>query len=283
MARRASAEASARRPVVALLTDFGLQDHYVGAIKGVVLGVCPDVTLIDITHQIPPQDIRAGALELAAAYRFFPPGTIFVAVVDPGVGSKRRALAAQAGGYSFVGPDNGIFSVVFSEAPPSTIVELVETRYFRPAVSRTFEGRDRFAPVAGWLARGVPLEDLGPRLDAYTTMSFTTARRAGHVTEGEVVRVDRFGNLITNITDVMLRAMDPPLTVAAGEHAGIAVVDTYADTSPGALCALVGSAGVLEIAVNQGHAAELLHIGRGARVSVVSADLAEGLGPKSRD
>src|SRR6476661_4760 len=149
------------RPVIALLTDFGTGDHYAGTMKGVILGICPDATLVDITHDIPPHDVLAGALELAAAYKYFPAGTIFVAVVDPGVGSARRGLAADTGDYRFVAPDNGVLTLVLRESPPKKMVELTERRYARPTVSRTFEGRDRFAPAAAWLAKGIQLSALG--------------------------------------------------------------------------------------------------------------------------
>jgi hypothetical protein len=149
------------RPIVALLTDFGTRDHYAGAMKGVVLGLCPEVTLVDIAHDLPAHDVLAGALELAACYRYFPAGTIFLVVVDPGVGSARRGLAAEAGDYRFVAPDNGVLSAVLAETPPRKVVELTERKYARPTISRTFEGRDRFAPAAGWLAKGLALGSLG--------------------------------------------------------------------------------------------------------------------------
>ena len=155
------------RPVIALLSDFGTRDHYVGSMKGVILGICPDVTLVDISHDVAPHDVLEGALELAASYRYFPAGTIFVVVVDPGVGSPRKGIAADTGDYRFVCPDNGLLTAVARETPPKKIVELTERRYGRPTVSRTFEGRDRFAPAAAWLvsspARGKePVPGRGP-------------------------------------------------------------------------------------------------------------------------
>src|SRR5688500_19729445 len=141
------------RPVVALLTDFGTRDHYAGTLKAVVLGICPDVTLVDITHDIPPHDMMTATLELAATYRYFPTGTIFLVVVDPGVGSARRGVAVDTGDYRFVAPDNGVLTQVLRESPAKKIVELTERRYARPTVSRTFEGRDRFAPAAAWIAK----------------------------------------------------------------------------------------------------------------------------------
>src|SRR6266542_3205117 len=149
------------RPVIALLTDFGTRDHYAGTMKGVVLGICPDATLVDISHDLPPHDVLAGALELAAAYKYFPAGTIFLVVVDPGVGSTRRGIAAEAGDHKFVAPDNGVLTIVLDDHAPEKGVELSERRYARPTVSRTFEGRDRFAPAAAWLAKGIELSALG--------------------------------------------------------------------------------------------------------------------------
>src|SRR6266850_2909689 len=149
------------RPVIALLTDFGTRDHYAGTMKGVALGICPDASLVDISHDLPAHDVLCAALELAAAWRFFPAGTIFLVVVDPGVGSARRGIAAEAGDYRFVAPDNGVLTAVFRDLPPKRIVELTERRYARPTVSRTFEGRDRFAPAAAWLAKGVELSAMG--------------------------------------------------------------------------------------------------------------------------
>src|SRR5438132_10194982 len=149
------------RPVIALLTDFGTRDHYAGTLKGVALSICPDANFVDISHEVPPHDVLAGALELAACYRYFPAGTIFLVVVDPGVGTSRRGIAAEAGEYRFVAPDNGVLTAVFNELPPRRTVELTERRYARPTVSRTFEGRDRFAPAAAWIAKGVGLSTLG--------------------------------------------------------------------------------------------------------------------------
>ena len=149
------------RPVIALVTDFGTRDHYAGTMKGVALGICPDATLVDITHEIAAHDVLGGALELAAAYRYFPPGTIFLVVVDPGVGSARRGIAADTGDYRFVAPDNGVLTAVLDEHPAKRVVELTERKYARPSVSRTFEGRDRFAPAAAWLAKGIDLAALG--------------------------------------------------------------------------------------------------------------------------
>src|SRR5919204_3422341 len=187
------------RPIIALLTDFGTRDHYAGTMKGVALSVCPDATLVDITHDVPPHDVLAGALELAACYRDFPAGTIFLVVVDPGVGSSRRGIAADAGDFKFVAPDNGVLTVVLDETPPRKVVELTERRYARPTVSRTFEGRDRFAPAAAWLAKGIELSALGRPAGAIHRIDLPPPHTTADGLTGEVLRVDRFGNLVTNI------------------------------------------------------------------------------------
>src|SRR5918999_2718076 len=187
------------RPVVALLTDFGTRDHYAGTMKAVILGICPDVTLVDITHDIPPHDVMTAALELAASYKYFPSGTIFLVVVDPGVGSARRGIAADTGEFRFVAPDNGVLTAVLKETPAKRVVELTERRYARPTVSRTFEGRDRFAPAAAWLAKGVDLSTLGRSAGTIQQLAIPLPQIDGDLLAGEVLRVDRFGNLVTNI------------------------------------------------------------------------------------
>jgi hypothetical protein len=259
------------RPVVALLTDFGLADHYVGAMKGVLLGVCPEATLVDITHDVPAHDVLAGALELAAAHACFPVGTVFLAVVDPGVGSARRGVAIEAGGQFWVGPDNGLFTVALRCAGgPGRAVELTESRYRRAAVSRTFEGRDRFAPAAGWLAAGVPLEAFGPAVPDLVTLAVPEPHEDGDVLAGEVLRVDRFGNLISNLRErhVERFGAGASLQVEAGRGILAPLVATYAEAPPAAVCALFGSSGHLEIAVPGASAATRLGLRRGSPVCV---------------
>jgi S-adenosylmethionine hydrolase len=258
------------RPIVALLTDFGTRDHYVASMKGVILGLCPDATLVDLSHEIPPQDVLTGALTLQACYRAFPAGAIYLVVVDPGVGSSRRALAGEAAGYRFVAPDNGVLTGVFADTPPQRLVELSDTRYARPAASRTFEGRDRFAPAAGWLARGLDLGALGRPLESYQRLEIPAPVLTSEEMGGQVLLVDRFGNLITNISRRTLEEWAGSRSVAVragGQHIG-PIVATYADAERGALCALVGSTERVEIAVNGGSAAERLRLGRGAPVFV---------------
>src|SRR5438309_2504781 len=236
------------RPVIALLTDFGTRDHYAGTMKGVALGICPDATLVDISHDLPPQDILGAALELAAAYRYFPAGTIFLVVVDPGVGSARRGIAAEAGDYKFVAPDNGVLTAVLDEHPPKRVVELTERKYARPTVSRTFEGRDRFAPAAAWLAKGIELAALGRPAGAIHRIDRPQPLTGPDGLRGEVVQVDRFGNLITNIDRRTFDrvAQNGPLEIRVGPHQVPRVVSTYADAAAGEICALFGSTEHLE-------------------------------------
>lgn len=268
--RQSGGRALMPRPVVALLSDFGSTDHYAGSMKGVVLSVCPEATLVDIAHDLAPHDVTAGALELAACYRFFPAGTVFLVVVDPGVGSSRRGLAADTGDYRFVAPDNGVLTAVFQEAPPKKVVELSERKYARPTVSRTFEGRDRFAPAAGWLAKGLPLASLGRAITDYVQLPIPLAAARDDGIDGEVVRVDRFGNLITNIE----RRQFEKLTAGGGVMVTVSgveiprLVSTYEEAQGGDACALFGSTDHLEIAVSAGSAAERLGSGRGAAVVV---------------
>lgn len=258
------------RPIVALLSDFGTRDHYAGTLKAVVLSVCPDATLVDIGHEIPAHDVLAGALELAACYRYFPAGTIFLVVVDPGVGSSRRGIAADCGDYKFVAPDNGVLAAVFRESPPRKVVELTERKYARPTVSRTFEGRDRFAPAAGWLAKGVALVSLGRSITNFQVLDLPRPVVAAGEISGEVMRVDRFGNLITNIDRRTLEQFSRggAIAISAAGRDIARVVATYAEAPAGELCALFGSTEHLEIALNAGDAARALGLARGAAVRV---------------
>ena len=257
------------RPVIAFLTDFGTQDHYAGTMKGVVLGICPDATLVDITHDIPAHDVMGGALELAASYKYFPAGTIFVVVVDPGVGSARRGLAADTGDYRFVAPDNGVLTGVLRETPAKKVVELTERRYARPTVSRTFEGRDRFAPAAAWLAKGIQLAALGRPVNEIQRLEMPAPEASGDSVRGIVMRVDRFGNLVTNIDRKLVERLGGDITIDAGGKAIGRLVATYAELPPDGVGALFGSTDHLELAAPSASAADRLGLTRGAAVSVV--------------
>jgi S-adenosylmethionine hydrolase len=258
------------RPVIALLSDFGSRDHYAGTMKGVMLGICPDATFVDITHDVPAHDLIDGALQLAAAFRYFPAGTIFLAVVDPGVGSARRGIAAEAGEYRFVAPDNGVLTAVFREVAPKRVVELTERRYARPTVSRTFEGRDRFAPAAAWLAKGIQLTALGRPVTEYQRLEIPMPETADDALRGAVLRVDRFGNLVTNIDRRTFEAFarSAGVQILAGGRPVGRLVATYAEIQGGEICALFGSTDHLEIAANGASAAERLGLSRGAPVDI---------------
>lgn len=259
------------RAIVALLTDFGTRDPYVGALKGALLSGCADLQIVDITHEIAPQDVMAAALCLGDAYRHFPRGTIFVAVVDPGVGSSRRGLAADAGGYLFVGPDNGVLTFVLAEHPDASVFELVNEALFRFPISTTFHGRDVFAPVAARLATGLPLRELGPRVDDPVLLERPGLLELdGGCWEATVVSIDRFGNAITSAPVTAIeRIFGSPLAdrmVAVVGDRSLSVVRCYFDGRPGEAVALVGSGGRLELAVNGGDAARLLALDRGSRI-----------------
>jgi S-adenosylmethionine hydrolase len=258
------------RPVIAFLTDFGTRDHYAGTMKAVVLGLCPDATLVDITHDIPPHDVLTASLELAASYKYFPQHTIFLIVVDPGVGSARRGIAVDTGDYRFVAPDNGVMTAVLKETPAKRIVELTERRYARPTVSKTFEGRDRFAPAAGWIGKGVDLSALGRPAGDIQHLMIPTPQLNGDALVGEVLRVDRFGNLVTNIDRKLFDKFSQSgnIEIVAGDHQIPRVVATYAEAAAGDVFALFGSTDHLEIAINTASAGERLGLSRGAVVTI---------------
>lgn len=258
------------RPVIALLTDFGSRDHYAGTMKAVILGICPDVTLVDISHNIPPHDVLNGALQLAASYKYFPPGTIFLVIVDPSVGSTRRGIAVDTGDYRLVAPDNGVLTAVLKESPARRAVELTERRYARPTVSRTFEGRDRFAPAAGWLAKGVDLSALGRSAGSIYQLPIPEPVVTDDSLSGEVLRVDRFGNLVTNIDRKLFDKFvhSNSIEMTAGPHRIGRIVATYAEAGPDEVCALFGSTDHLEVAVNAGSASDRLELTRGSPVTI---------------
>jgi S-adenosylmethionine hydrolase len=263
--------------VVALLTDFGHQDHYVGAVKGAVLAACPAATLLDVGHEVPPHDVLSGAFSLSACYRAFPRGTVFLAVVDPGVGSERRALALEADGYFFVGPDNGLFTLVLAEAG-RVRVHAIEDPEWRSLPAQTFHARDVFAPVAGRLAGGARLETVGPAVRDPVRLPLPPVRRAGpDEWVASVLHVDRFGNLTTTLTEGQLAQIladgdhDPNGIVVVVEGTVMPLVRAYADVAEGEACALLGSSGRLEVAVHRGNASRLLGAGRGAPVTVRKA------------
>jgi hypothetical protein len=254
--------------IIVLLTDFGLQDPYAGVMKGAILSVNPEARIVDLTHDVPPQDIGEATRILSASRPYFPAGTIFVAVVDPGVGTDRAILAVETDRHTFLAPDNGLLSFLDRSGSIRRIVQVRESRYFLKPVSRTFHGRDIFAPVAGHLSRGVDLARLGPSLNRMTTQESSVPHATSKgALQGEVVSIDRFGNLITNIPGEMLPdARDVKITV--GRRSVRTMSRSYADAKKGELLALVGSSGHLEISVNHGSAHKSARINRGDRVLV---------------
>jgi hypothetical protein len=280
------------RPIITLTTDFGVADGYVGTMKGVMLDIAPHAQLVDITHEISPQDVRQTAYVLYTAYPFFPPYTVHLVVVDPGVGSVRRPIAFRSACGTFVGPDNGVFSYVMADVAAAeefggAIVELVNRRHRLPEVSHTFHGRDIFAPAAAHLAAGVPIDQLGPAVPDPVTLPLPHLEVSPNVVRGEVLHADHFGNAITSIGRLFWRgdelSLEPVFRERGGQKAlfqaeaalvmvagrEIARVHrTYADVKPGEVLALVGSEGHLEIAVREGSGAQRLGLQPGDPVEL---------------
>lgn len=250
---------------IVLLTDFGTRDGYPAAMRGVISSIAPHAVVDDATHDIAPGDVDAAAYVLARYARFHPPGTIHLAVVDPGVGSERRALATEIDGQYYVAPDNGLLTRVLQRATTSFMVTLATAEYRLPEVSATFHGRDVFAPAAAWLARAIPLHELGPTIDDPILLELPQAMRHGTTISGVVEYIDRFGNLITNINAEWINA--DSRVVIEGKNVG-PLRRTYADVKRGELIALTGSDGLLEIALRDGSAAAALGVERQAVVTV---------------
>ncbi len=253
-------------PIVTLTTDFGGSDYYVGAMKGGILGIAPEAQLVDISHQIPPQDVLAAAFVLRHAAREFPPGTVHLAVVDPGVGTRRRPLALQSSGHLWVGPDNGLFSFVLNRAD-SRVHEIARSDLARPDLSNTFHGRDLFAPIAAHLCRGLDLADVGPSVADPVRLAESAPCKSADRIAGHIIYIDRFGNLVSNIAAADI-APWTELRIRLGDHVLTELCRTYEDVEPGAPLALIGSAGLLEIAINCGNAARQLGVQRRATLVV---------------
>lgn len=256
--------------IITLTTDYGTNDHLVGTLKGVILKINPDVTIVDITHNVTPFDLLDGALAIGSAYTYFPPKTIHVVVVDPGVGTERRPLLVSAQNQYFVAPDNGVLSVIYDREKESLVVRHanVEHYYLRP-VSKTFHGRDIFAPIAAWLSKSWQTPSMGDEISDYKKFTLPRPKETDGVVKGAVLRADAFGNLITNF-----RSEDLPeaalkngtIKLQVGTHQVARLVDTFANGNNGEAIAYVGSSGYLEIGVNKGSAARTLNLGRGAAV-----------------
>ncbi len=243
--------------IITLLTDFGLHDAFVGVMKGVMLAISPNSRLIDVTHNVPNQNIEIASFVLKSAWQYFPPGTVHMVVVDPGVGSGRRAIAAQSNGHTFVAPDNGVLSPILDGA---TVRSLDNDAYFLDVVSRTFHGRDVFAPVSAHLSRGVDFESLGERVSDPVWIPHAKPVDSGNQIFGEILYIDKFGNAMTNIPATML---NDAVEFGTKDVSVEKLSESYADGLPGQLIAIINSAGLLEFAVNGGDAAALFSLGIG--------------------
>lgn len=260
------------RPIITLLTDFGWGDGYIGAMKGVIFGINPDCRIVDLAHHIPSHDVMGAALVLGQTYNFYPSGTIHVVVVDPGVGGKRRPLVLEAADYLFVGPDNGCFTSVLKQEQGVQAYELTEERFRLPRVSHTFHGRDIFAPAAAHLSLGVATSAMGPAVDikTLTTLSIPNPVVDGTILLGEVIRVDSFGNLVSNISPEILGefAGDETCEIEIKGEKIKGLKSSYEAGGEGEVIALWGSAGFLEIAMNEKNLHREHGWGRGEKVRI---------------
>ena len=250
--------------IIALLTDFGTKDYFVGAVKGAILSVNPEAKIVDITHEVLPQDIKSASFTLRACYKNFPPKTIFVAVVDPGVGSKRKAILVETENYFFVAPDNGLLSFVFENEKGFRVFETTDNRFFAPEVSRTFHGRDVFALVAAHLSNGVAANKFGSEIfDFVRLKTGKPVKISATESEAEIIHADKFGNLVTN-----LEAKDLPenFTLAVKGKVIEKRRDFYAEAARNEVFMILGSAGFLEIAANQNSAREILGVEAGDKI-----------------
>jgi len=252
-------------PLITLTTDFGLSDHYVGAMKGVILSICPRARIVDISHGVGAYEIAEAAFTLSQAYRCFPRGAVHVVVVDPGVGTSRRPILAQAAGQYFVAPDNGVLSMIYAREKHK-VRAIAATRYFRQPVSNTFHGRDIFAPVAAHLARGITPARFGKLIQDYLRLDFDKPARTGRrVWTGAILKVDRFGNLVTNFSVADFPDLDKrEFEMAVGPQRISVFARHYAERGPGEAFLILGSAGYYEISVSQASAAKLLGCAAGA-------------------
>lgn len=246
--------------IVTLLTDFGLSDHYVAAMKGVMLSICPDVQLVDISHEVTPFSVAEAAYTLAQAWSFFPPGTVHLAVVDPGVGSSRRPLLAEAGGHRFVYPDNGILTLILDRAASAIVRHITSERFFRQPVSQTFHGRDIFAPVAAHLAGGVPVDEFGVVIRDDIRLPLTAPLKTSQgAWTGGILKIDRFGNIITNfVWENFSFIVEVPFELRFPGQSVTRWSPNYSEAKHSHPFVMRGSTGFLEVSLNQGNAAVLL-------------------------
>ncbi|WP_333653641.1 SAM hydrolase/SAM-dependent halogenase family protein [Dissulfurispira sp.] len=257
-----------RHKIITLTTDFGYKDPFVGEMKGVILSINPSVTLVDITHGIEPHKIEECAFIIGSSYKYFPSETIHIAVVDPGVGSERRPIIIEADGYYFVGPDNGIFSYVLSFSSNVKVIHITEERYMLSKDSPTFQGRDVFAPVAAWLSKGIALEAFGCTIDDFKRFEVPLPKVEGDKISGEIIYVDTFGNVITNIRKSDLQGLGEKFSVEI-EGKVVRTVKNYSQASDNSLYCLINSSGHLEFFVYMDSASRLFDINKGEKVTVL--------------
>jgi S-adenosylmethionine hydrolase len=267
------------RPIITLTTDFGTNDHFVGAMKGVILDIVPDAAIVDISHAVQAYDVLDGALTISQAYSYFPNGTVHMVVVDPGVGTERRPIIAATDGYFFVAPDNGVLSMVYAREERIHVRHITSEHYFRQPVSSTFHARDIFAPVAAYLAKQVDSHKFGEEIEDFVRFAAPRPKPAGeNRIRAVVLKVDRFGNLITNVTP------DDVPALFAGQTGGFKIVvgsreitdirSAYAEGAQGEVFGILGSMGYLEISANRGAAAQITGAGKGSEVSIFLGEAA---------
>jgi len=265
----------ARTSIITLTTDFGLNDHFVGAMKGVILDLAPDAQIIDINHSVQPFDVLDGALTISQAYSYYPSGTVHMVIVDPGVGTARRPILLTGDRHQFIAPDNGVLSLIYDREERLSVRHITAEHYFLQPRSNTFHARDIFSPVAAYLAKGVEPDRFGDEITDYVRFAAPRPKPIDERTlRGVVLKIDRFGNLITNITPedlpVLFEAQPPAFKITVGSKGQATRMCTnYAEGAPGEVFGILGSMGFLEIAANRGSAFQLLGAGKGSEVNVV--------------
>ncbi|HEY4765770.1 MAG TPA: SAM-dependent chlorinase/fluorinase [Candidatus Sulfotelmatobacter sp.] len=266
------------RPIITLTTDYGTSDHLVGVMKGVILSINPEVSVVDITHSVLAHDILDGALTIGQAYNYFPPRTVHVVVVDPGVGTQRRPLLVASDQHYFVAPDNGVLSSVYDQTEALYAWHITSEHYFRQPVSNTFHGRDIFAPVAAYLAKFVESDKFGDEIEDYVRFAAPKPKAAGeNRIRGVVLKVDRFGNLITNVAPAdapALFAESATFKIVVGTREITDIRKTFAEGGPGEVFGVLGSMGYLEIVANRAAAAQITGAGKGSEVSIFLGEAA---------
>ncbi len=257
--------------IISIITDFGERDGWVGTMKGVILRINPNAKIVDISHQVTPGDILEASLILQASFPFFPQGTIHLCVVDPGVGSKRRAIVVATPRYTFVGPDNGLFTPIYQRENYQALEITNQDLFYSPLPSQTFHGRDIFAPVAAHLSLGLAVEKVGPQTEDLVMVEFPSPLVSSREIKGEVIHIDRFGNLTTNITKELFEknVQNNPFELRIGKRVLKSLSLSYADGPKGELLAIWGSWGYLELSVNQGSAQKLLSATKGTKLTIM--------------